>query len=94
MPRDTRSAEADTVHAAASAVADARGTTRTFVGVLEPLLEPEAADPVVLVASGLLTNALRHGGGTCTRDPPRTGTASRWPYTTAALARHAGAPRA
>lgn len=63
MPRDTRSAEADTVHAAASAVADARGTTRTFVGVLEPLLGPEAADPVVLVASGLLTNALRHGGG-------------------------------
>ncbi|MEW2152524.1 ATP-binding protein [Streptomyces albidoflavus] len=65
---DTMSAEVDAVHTEASAAADARGTTRTFVGNLEPSVTPEAADAAVLVVSELVTNALRHGGGTCTLD--------------------------
>ncbi|MEU6108525.1 ATP-binding protein [Streptomyces albidoflavus] len=65
---DTTSAEADAVHAEVSAVADARGTARTFVDKLEPSVASEAADAVVLVVSELVTNALRHGGGRCTLD--------------------------
>lgn len=89
---DTMSAEVDAVHTEASAAADARGTTRTFVGNLEPSVTPEAADAAVLVVSELVTNALRHGGGRARWTSPHTRTASRWPYTTAALARRACAP--
>lgn len=89
---DTTSAEADAVHAEVSAVADARGTARTFVDKLEPSVASEAADAVVLVVSELVTNALRHGGGGARWTSPHTRTASRSPYTTAALARHACAP--
>ncbi|MGA5192627.1 ATP-binding protein [Streptomyces exfoliatus] len=46
--------------------AAARASTRRFLEGL--LLTPasEVADAVVLVVSELVTNALRHGGGTCT----------------------------
>ena len=51
----------------ASAVADARDATRAFLEALgQPEIAPEDADTVVLVVSELVTNALRHGGGTCT----------------------------
>ena len=48
-------------------VADARDAARAFLGGLpQPAAGPEAAATVVLVVSELVTNALRHGGGTCT----------------------------
>lgn len=51
----------------ATSVADARDATRAFLETLgQPGLAPEAADTVVLVVSELVTNALRHGGGTFT----------------------------
>ncbi|WP_030980870.1 ATP-binding protein [Streptomyces sp. NRRL S-1824] len=49
------------------AVADARDAARAFLeGLRQPAVAPDAADTVVLVVSELVTNALRHGGGTCT----------------------------
>ena len=49
------------------AVADARDSARAFLeGLRQPAIAAEAADTVVLVVSELVTNALRHGGGTCT----------------------------
>lgn len=49
------------------AVADARDAARAFLeGLRQPTVAPDAADTVVLVVSELVTNALRHGGGTCT----------------------------
>ncbi|MFF5638764.1 ATP-binding protein [Streptomyces sp. NPDC012825] len=46
-------------------IAAARDSTRHFLEGLVPSLTPEAAETVVLVVSELVTNALRHGGGTC-----------------------------
>lgn len=49
----------------AVSVADARDAARTFLEALRrPEPTTEAADTVVLVVSELVTNALRHGGGT------------------------------
>jgi anti-sigma regulatory factor (Ser/Thr protein kinase) len=63
---DTMCVDATTIHSAC-AVADARETTRAFLEALwPPAADSEAADTVVLVVSELVTNALRHGGGTCT----------------------------
>ncbi|MFF9981243.1 ATP-binding protein [Streptomyces erythrochromogenes] len=49
-----------------ASVADARAGTRDFLDRLVQPLSPQTADDVVLVVSELVTNALRHGGGTCT----------------------------
>ena len=63
---DTMCVDATTIHSATT-VADARGTTRVFLEALrQPAVDPETADSVVLVVSELVTNALRHGGGTYT----------------------------
>ncbi|MEV5681424.1 ATP-binding protein [Streptomyces sp. NPDC052179] len=62
---NTMSIAAVTIRSATS-VADARGRARDFVEDLAPAIGAEAADTVVLVVSELVTNALRHGGGTCT----------------------------
>ncbi|MGY5036797.1 ATP-binding protein [Streptomyces sp. 900116325] len=46
------------------AVADARDAARAFLeGLRQPAVAPDAS---VLVVSALVTNALCHGGGTCT----------------------------
>ncbi|MFI6150530.1 ATP-binding protein [Streptomyces sp. NPDC051109] len=50
----------------AGAVAEAREAARGFLGALRPAVGPDAADSVVLVVSELVTNAVRHGGGTYT----------------------------
>ncbi|MEV7425904.1 MULTISPECIES: ATP-binding protein [unclassified Streptomyces] len=64
---DTMCADATTARSATSTVADPRETTRRFLEVLrQPAVAPEAADTVILVVSELVTNALRHGGGTYT----------------------------
>ncbi|MFI7238568.1 ATP-binding protein [Streptomyces cyaneofuscatus] len=48
-------------------VADAREKARSFLEDLqEPTVTPAAADAVLLVVSELVTNALRHGGGSYT----------------------------
>ncbi|MFH9697415.1 ATP-binding protein [Streptomyces globisporus] len=52
----------------ATSAASARASTRDFLAGLEPPIRAEAADTVLLVVSELVTNALRHGGGTCTLD--------------------------
>ncbi|MCX4682036.1 ATP-binding protein [Streptomyces sp. NBC_01433] len=62
---DTMSINAETVRSATS-VARARENTRDFLEDLAQPIGAEAADTVVLVVSELVTNALRHGGGTCT----------------------------
>ncbi|MFD9357541.1 ATP-binding protein [Streptomyces sp. NPDC060031] len=50
-----------------SAVAEARQAARTFLeGLGQSAIAPEHADAVILVVSELVTNALRHGGGTYT----------------------------
>ncbi|MFJ1604511.1 ATP-binding protein [Streptomyces sp. NPDC088253] len=64
---DTMSVSAAAVRSTTS-VADARESTREFLEGLVPAVAAEAADTVVLVVSELVTNALRHGGGTCTLD--------------------------
>ncbi|WLQ41119.1 ATP-binding protein [Streptomyces laculatispora] len=64
---DTVSANIATARSMAS-IADARERTRDFLQALVHPLAVEAADTVVLVISELVTNALRHGGGTCTLD--------------------------
>ncbi|GHJ97758.1 ATP-binding protein [Streptomyces sp. NE5-10] len=51
-----------------TSIADARDNARAFLEGLAPALAPEATDTVILVVSELVTNALRHGGGTCTLD--------------------------
>ncbi|MEU6620856.1 hypothetical protein ABZ926_08730 [Streptomyces litmocidini] len=48
--------------------ADARDSARDFLEGLAPALASATADSVILVVSELITNALRHGGGTCTLD--------------------------
>ncbi|MEU9010689.1 ATP-binding protein [Streptomyces sp. NPDC048479] len=51
----------------AISVADARDASRAFLETPgQPEIAAEAADTVVLVVSELVTNALRHGGGTFT----------------------------
>lgn len=61
---DTMRVDATTIRSV-TAVAEARETTRAFLDALwQPVVDPEAADTVVLVVSELVTNALRHGGGT------------------------------
>ncbi|MFE9816966.1 ATP-binding protein [Streptomyces sp. NBC_00236] len=52
----------------ATTIAGARETAREFLEGLLPVIAAETADSVVLVVSELVTNALRHGGGTCTLD--------------------------
>ncbi|MFD9053648.1 ATP-binding protein [Streptomyces zaomyceticus] len=52
----------------AGSVAVAGDSARSFLEGLVPARASEAADTVVLVVSELVTNALRHGGGTCTLD--------------------------
>ncbi|MFJ9060037.1 MULTISPECIES: ATP-binding protein [unclassified Streptomyces] len=48
-------------------VADARERARSFLEALrEPAVAPKVTDKVILVVSELVTNALRHGGGTYT----------------------------
>ncbi len=61
---DTMCVDATTIRSA-TPVADARETTRAFLeGLWQPAVDSEAADTAVLVVSELVTNALRHGGGT------------------------------
>ncbi|MCY0929043.1 ATP-binding protein [Streptomyces sp. H27-H1] len=48
--------------------ADARELARVFLDALGRTLTGEAEQSVVLVVSELVTNALRHGGGTYTLD--------------------------
>lgn len=63
---NTMRVNATTIRPAAT-VADARGRARSFLGALqEPSVAPDAVDTVILVVSELVTNALRHGGGTYT----------------------------
>ena len=64
---DTMSVDVATARSTAS-VAGARESTRDFLDRLVHPIAAEAADTVVLVVSELVTNALRHGGGTCTLD--------------------------
>ncbi|MFI7291954.1 ATP-binding protein [Streptomyces anulatus] len=48
-------------------IADAREKARSFLEALkEPALAAGMADTVILIVSELVTNALRHGGGTYT----------------------------
>lgn len=47
------------------AVAEARRRARGFLRDLDPAVEECVGDAVVLVVSELVTNALRHTGGTC-----------------------------
>ncbi|WP_033279274.1 ATP-binding protein [Streptomyces sp. NRRL F-525] len=64
---NTMSVNVATVRSATS-LADARERARDFLGGLDRPIAAEAADTVALVVSELVTNALRHGGGTCTLD--------------------------
>ncbi|MFG2424866.1 ATP-binding protein [Streptomyces sp. NPDC048448] len=64
---DTMSVSAAAVRSTTS-VGDARESVREFLDRLVPAVAAEAAETVVLVVSELVTNALRHGGGTCTLD--------------------------
>ncbi|MFD7096429.1 ATP-binding protein [Streptomyces xanthophaeus] len=60
-------AESVTTVLSTEAVAAARDAARVFLDRLrQPAMATEAADTVVLVVSELATNAVRHGGGTCT----------------------------
>lgn len=66
---DTKCVDATTIRSA-TAVADARDTTRAFLEALrQPTVNSETADTAVLVVSELVTNALRHDGGTYTLRP-------------------------
>ncbi|MFG2196149.1 ATP-binding protein [Streptomyces sp. NPDC048639] len=63
---DTMCANATTTRSATT-VSGARETTRAFLETLgQSAVDSEATDSVVLVVSELVTNALRHGGGTYT----------------------------
>ncbi|MEU2159098.1 ATP-binding protein [Streptomyces sp. NPDC019396] len=64
---DTMSISVATIRHATS-VADARENTRDFLEALVPAMAAETADSVLLVVSELVTNALRHGGGTYALD--------------------------
>ena len=62
---NTMSVNVATVRSATS-VAGARERARDFLGSLQRPIAAGDADTVVLVVSELVTNALRHGGGTWT----------------------------
>ncbi|MER5731803.1 ATP-binding protein [Streptomyces sp. NPDC002138] len=63
----TMSADSTPLLRSATAVCEARRTARAFLEALwQPAIDPEHSDTVVLVVSELVTNALRHGGGTYT----------------------------
>ncbi|MFD3699609.1 ATP-binding protein [Streptomyces sp. NPDC058646] len=64
---DTTSVNVATARSSTS-VASARESARRFLEDLLPAIAAEAADTVVLVVSELVTNALRHGGGTYALD--------------------------
>ncbi|GAB2790239.1 hypothetical protein GCM10027073_23070 [Streptomyces chlorus] len=64
---DTMSFDVATARSVTS-VAGARESARDFLDGLVRPIAAEAADTVALVVSELVTNALRHGGGTCTLD--------------------------
>lgn len=64
---DTMSFDVATFHSRTT-VAGARARARSFLHGLTHPITGEAAETVVLVVSELVTNALRHGGGTCTLD--------------------------
>ncbi|MCX5078626.1 ATP-binding protein [Streptomyces sp. NBC_00513] len=49
-----------------TSIAGARESARRFLEDLLPVIAAEVAETVVLVVSELVTNALRHGGGTAT----------------------------
>ncbi|MGW7030895.1 ATP-binding protein [Streptomyces xanthophaeus] len=50
-----------------TSVAGARQDARAFLEALgQPAMDPERADTLLLVVSELVTNAVRHGGGTYT----------------------------
>ncbi|MFE6225819.1 ATP-binding protein [Streptomyces sp. NPDC057854] len=51
-----------------TSTAGARDSARAFLEGLAPTLASEATDTVILIVSELVTNALRHSGGTCTLD--------------------------
>ncbi|MFI5642297.1 ATP-binding protein [Streptomyces goshikiensis] len=51
-----------------ASIGDARVRARAFIDCLAPSIGAEAAENVVLVLSELVTNALRHAGGSCTLD--------------------------
>ncbi|WP_299529933.1 ATP-binding protein [uncultured Streptomyces sp.] len=56
-----------TISYSGTVAADAREVTRAFLDRLTtPAVDDDAADTVVLVVSELVTNAVRHGGGTFT----------------------------
>jgi signal transduction histidine kinase len=88
---DTMSVDVATARSTAS-IAGARESARDFLDGLAHPIAAEAADTVVLVVSELVTNAIRHGGGTCTLDLTAHRTASRWPCTTTARRPRACAP--
>ncbi|MER6390475.1 ATP-binding protein [Streptomyces sp. NPDC001523] len=60
---DTMSVTVTPAHPVTS-IAGARGSARHFLEDLLPVIAAEAAVTVILVVSELVTNALRHGGGT------------------------------
>ncbi|WP_329201300.1 MULTISPECIES: ATP-binding protein [unclassified Streptomyces] len=62
---DTVSVDVAAARSSAS-IADARERARAFLDGLVCPVRAEAAETVVLVVSELVTNALRHAGGTCT----------------------------
>ncbi len=49
-----------------ASLGDARASTRDFLDRLVQPVSAQTVDDVVLVVSELVTNALRHGGGSCT----------------------------
>ncbi|MEU1220302.1 ATP-binding protein [Streptomyces microflavus] len=59
----TRSVVAVVRGDSAAGVVQARRAARAFTDRLTPALRPDTADTLVLVVSELVTNALRHGGG-------------------------------
>ncbi|MGW7312864.1 ATP-binding protein [Streptomyces sp. NPDC054865] len=61
---NTMSVNVAAVRSTAS-VAGARESARKFLDGLVPPTTGELADTVVLVVSELVTNSLRHGGGSC-----------------------------
>ncbi|MET7575723.1 ATP-binding protein [Streptomyces sp. NPDC005492] len=52
----------------ATTLAGARARARDFLRGLDHPITAQDADTVILVVSELVTNALRHAGGTCTLD--------------------------
>ncbi|MER6216268.1 MULTISPECIES: ATP-binding protein [unclassified Streptomyces] len=64
---ETMSVNVATGHST-TCIADARKSAWAFLARLVPPMTQTAAESVVLVVSELVTNALRHAGGTCTLD--------------------------